>query len=64
MMISLEQFLNLCKDDNDVYVYDVDGDYLDCGCGCHAKYLSCKVLSIWLAEITPVCSRICVQIDW
>lgn len=64
MNITLEQFLSLCKDDNDVYIYDANSDYLDCGCGCHVKYFSCKVLSIWPAEINPACSRICVQIDW
>ena len=55
----LEEILNLCKDVNDVYIYDVDRDFLDCGLGCHTKYLKCKVVEIFLED-----EHICVQIDY
>ena len=57
--MTLEKFLELCQDDNDVYIYDEDGDYLDCGLGCHTKYFPYEINEIWLNV-----NHICVQIDY
>lgn len=64
--MKLGQFLSLCEQPDDLYIYDIEGDYLDCGNGCHVRYLENTILKIWLMrdERSSCFDRICVQIDY
>ena len=57
--MNLGQITGLFSEPDDVYIYDAEDDFLDCGMGCHTKYFKYQILDISLRD-----NHICVKIDY